>query len=49
MSAKVTRKRKPLIVRPDQGRKYEMGRMRAVFFADGLGNRLTLLNIGVVA
>lgn len=35
MSAKVTRKRKPLIVRPDQGRKYEMGRMRAVFFADG--------------
>lgn len=27
--------RKPLIVRPDQGRKYDMGRMRAVFFADG--------------
>jgi quercetin dioxygenase-like cupin family protein len=27
--------RKHLIVRPDQGRKYDMGRMRAVFFADG--------------
>ena len=27
--------RKPLIVRPDQGRRYDMGRMRAVFFADG--------------
>lgn len=27
--------RKPLIVRPEQGRKYEMGRMRAIFFADG--------------
>ena len=27
--------RKALIVRPDQGRKYDMGRMRAVFFADG--------------
>jgi quercetin dioxygenase-like cupin family protein len=27
--------RKTLIVRPDQGRKYHMGRMRAVFFADG--------------
>ncbi|MEO8306968.1 MAG: cupin domain-containing protein [Pseudomonadota bacterium] len=27
--------RKPLIVRPEQGRKYDMGRMRAVFFADG--------------
>jgi quercetin dioxygenase-like cupin family protein len=27
--------RKPLIVRPNQGRAYEMGRMRAVFFADG--------------
>ncbi|APR78898.1 Hypothetical protein A7982_04245 [Minicystis rosea] len=27
--------RKPLIVKPDQGRKYDMGRMRAVFFADG--------------
>jgi quercetin dioxygenase-like cupin family protein len=26
--------RKALIVGPDQGRKYEMGRMRAVFFAD---------------
>lgn len=26
--------RKPLVVRPDQGRKYDMGRMRAVFFAD---------------
>jgi quercetin dioxygenase-like cupin family protein len=27
--------RKVLVVRPDQGRKYHMGRMRAVFFADG--------------
>jgi len=27
--------RKPLIVRPDQGRSYDMGSMRAVFFADG--------------
>ncbi len=27
--------RKALVVRPDQGRKYHMGRMRAVFFADG--------------
>jgi quercetin dioxygenase-like cupin family protein len=27
--------RKTLVLRPDQGRKYYMGRMRAVFFADG--------------
>ena len=26
---------KPLVVRPDEGRAYDMGRMRAVFFADG--------------
>ena len=34
MSAARDVARKPLIVRPDQGRKYDMGRMRAVFFAD---------------
>lgn len=27
--------RRPWVVRPDQGRKYDMGRMRAVFLADG--------------
>ena len=27
--------RKSLVVRPDEGREYDMGRMRAVFFADG--------------
>ena len=27
--------RRPLIVKPKDGRKYKMGRMRAVFFADG--------------
>ncbi len=27
--------RKPLVVRPTQGRKYAMGRMRAIFLADG--------------
>lgn len=27
--------RAPLLVRPGQGREYDMGRMRAVFFADG--------------
>lgn len=27
--------RKALVVRPDEGREYDMGRMRAVFFADG--------------
>ena len=27
--------RKPLITRPAQGRRYDMGRMRAVFHADG--------------
>lgn len=27
--------RKPLLVRPGEGRAYDMGRMRAVFFADG--------------
>jgi len=34
VSASRSHARKPLIVRPDQGRTYEMGRMRAVFFAD---------------
>ena len=34
MSA-VDHSRKPLIVPPDKGRNYSMGRMRAVFFADG--------------
>lgn len=28
------RTRKPLIIRPEQGRQYDMGRIRAVFFAD---------------
>jgi hypothetical protein len=27
--------RKPLVVRPTQGRRYEMGRMWAIFLADG--------------
>jgi quercetin dioxygenase-like cupin family protein len=27
--------RKPLLVRPEQGRQYSMGRMRATFLADG--------------
>jgi quercetin dioxygenase-like cupin family protein len=27
--------RRPVFVRPDEGRAYDMGRMRAVFFADG--------------
>jgi quercetin dioxygenase-like cupin family protein len=35
MSASIDRDRRPLIITPDQGRKYNMGRMRAVFFADG--------------
>jgi mannose-6-phosphate isomerase-like protein (cupin superfamily) len=35
MSVDGTGDRKPLIIRPDQGRRYDMGRMRAVFFADG--------------
>ena len=35
MNAAESSNRKPLIIRPDQGRKYDMGRMRAVFFADG--------------
>jgi quercetin dioxygenase-like cupin family protein len=35
MSARSSSDRKPLIVNPDQGRKYDMVRMRAVFFADG--------------
>jgi mannose-6-phosphate isomerase-like protein (cupin superfamily) len=26
---------RPLVVLPDQGRKYDMGRMRAIFIADG--------------
>lgn len=34
MSASRRLEAKPLIVRPDQGHSYEMGRMRAVFFAD---------------
>ncbi len=34
MSTSSRKARKPLIVRPDQGRTYDMGRMRAVFFAD---------------
>ena len=35
MSTSGSGDRKPLIVRPGQGRKYDMGRMRAVFLADG--------------
>lgn len=35
MSTSSSGVRKPLIVGPDHGRKYDMGRMRAVFFADG--------------
>ena len=35
MDVKDTGARKPLIVKPDQGRGYVMGRMRAFFFADG--------------
>ena len=27
--------RKSIVVKPDEGREYDMGRMRAVFFADG--------------
>lgn len=34
MSTSAGHNKKPLVVRPDQGRKYDMGRMRAVFFAD---------------
>lgn len=34
MSVEGTGSRTPLIIPPDQGRRYEMGRMRAVFFAD---------------
>jgi mannose-6-phosphate isomerase-like protein (cupin superfamily) len=34
MSTAESSNRKPLIIRPDQGRKYDMGRMRAAFFAD---------------
>lgn len=30
----MTEDRKPIVVLPSQGRKYDMGRMRAVFFAD---------------
>ncbi len=35
MSPRGTGARRPLIVTPEQGRRYEMGRMRAVFLADG--------------
>ena len=35
MSSSGNAKRRSLVVRPDEGRAYEMGRMRAVFFADG--------------
>ena len=35
MSTPASSARKPLVVRPAQGRRYEMGRMRAIFFADG--------------
>ena len=35
MSESADGKRKPIVVRPDEGRAYDMGRMRAVFFADG--------------
>jgi len=34
MSASNERMRKPLLIGPDQVHKYEMGRMRAIFFAD---------------
>jgi len=32
---KATGLRKPFVIGPNQGREYDMGRMRAVFFADG--------------
>ncbi len=35
MSTSGSDDRKPLIIQPAQGRHYGMGRMRAVFFADG--------------
>ena len=35
MSSSEDGDRKPLVVKPDEGREYDMGRMRAVFFADG--------------
>ncbi len=35
MSGSADDERSPLVVTPDQGREYDMGRMRAVFFADG--------------
>jgi quercetin dioxygenase-like cupin family protein len=35
MNDSANHKRRPLIIGPDQGRRYDMGRMRAVFFADG--------------
>lgn len=35
MSSSEDATREALIVRPDQGRRYDMGRMGAVFFADG--------------
>lgn len=34
MSTPSDKTRRPLIVTPGEGRKYDMGRMRAVFFAD---------------
>ena len=35
MSSKSEREGKALVIGPKQGRSYDMGRMRAVFFADG--------------
>jgi quercetin dioxygenase-like cupin family protein len=35
MSATERSTRRPLIVKPGQGRTYDMGRMRAIFLADG--------------
>ena len=35
MANEIKPNRKPLIVSPEQGRTYDMGRMRAVFFGDG--------------
>lgn len=35
VSSAEDRSRKALIVKPGEGREYDMGRMRAVFFADG--------------
>ncbi len=35
MSDDEPKSRRPLVISPDQGRNYDMGRMQAVFFADG--------------